>query len=302
MKFVVTGGAGFIGSHLTKFLLENGHNVIVIDNLARGSLENLRKVESKIEFHKISILEYDKLKEIVKDVDGVFHEAALASVPDSFKDPEKYFEVNATGTENILKLAKEFGFKVVFASSSSIYGDQTKFPIQEDAVRKPLNPYGESKLQAEKFAEQYAKDGVKVIGLRYFNVFGIGQNPNYAGVIPRFIARLEQKKPPIIEGDGSQLRSFTYVDDVVKANFLAFKSNVDHALINIATGSNTSINELAKIIIGLSGLSLQPIYDKPRKGDIHTSYANVTLAKKLFRWSPETSLQEGLKKIFPRNN
>ncbi len=114
MKFVVTGGAGFIGSHLTKFLLENGHNVIVIDNLARGTLENLREIESKIEFHKISILEYDKLKEIVKGVDGVFHEAALASVPDSFKDPEKYYQVNAVGTKNILKLAKEFGFKVVF--------------------------------------------------------------------------------------------------------------------------------------------------------------------------------------------
>ena len=154
MKFVVTGGAGFIGSHLTKFLLENGHNVIVIDNLARGTLENLREVESKIEFHKISILEYDKLKEIVKGADGVFHEAALASVPDSFKDPEKYYQVNAIGTENILKLAKEFGFKVVFASSSSIYGDQIKFPIKEDATRKSLNPYGESKLQAEKFAEQ----------------------------------------------------------------------------------------------------------------------------------------------------
>jgi len=302
MKFVVTGGAGFIGSHLTKFLLENGHDVIVIDNLARGSMKNLREVESKIEFHKISILEYDKLKEIVKNVDGVFHQAALAFIPDSFKDPEKYYQVNAIGTKNILKLAKEFGFKVVFASSSSIYGDQTKFPIKEDAVRRPLNPYGESKLQAEKFAEQYAKDGVKVIGLRYFNVFGIGQNPNYAGVIPIFMERLSENKSPIIEGDGTQIRSFTYVDDVVNANFLAFRSNVDHAFINIATSSKTSINQLAKIMIGLSGLSLETIYDKPRKGDIHTSHADITRAEELIGWTPKISLEEGLKKIFPINN
>ena len=298
MKFVVTGGAGFIGSHLTKFLLENGHDVIVIDNLARGSMKNLKEVESKIEFHKISILEYDKLKEIVKNVDGVFHQAALAFIPDSFKDPEKYYQVNAIGTENILKLSKEFGFKVVFASSSSIYGDQTKFPIKEDASRNSLNPYGESKLRAEKFAEQYAKDGVKVIGLRYFNVFGIGQNPNYAGVIPIFMERLSENKPPIIEGDGTQIRSFTYVDDVVNANFLAFRSNVDHAFINIATNQKTSINELAKIMIKLSGKSLKPIYDKPRQGDIHTSIADITLAEKLIEWSPKVSLDEGLKKIF----
>ncbi len=300
MKFLVTGGAGFIGSHLTKFLLKNGHKVIVIDNLARGSLENLKDVESKIEFHKISVLEYDKLKEIVKDVDGVFHQAALAFIPDSFKDPEKYYQVNAIGTENILKLAKEFGFKVVFASSSSIYGDQTTFPIKEDATRKPLNPYGESKLQAEKFAERYSKEGVKVIGLRYFNVFGIGQNPNYAGVIPKFIERLVNNKPPIIEGDGTQIRSFTYVDDVVTANFLAFKSNVDYALINIATCQKTSINDLAKIMIGLSGLTLQPIYEKPRKGDIHTSHAAINLAEKLIGWMPKISLDDGLKRIFPK--
>ncbi len=190
MKFVVTGGAGFIGRHLTKYLLDAGNEIIVIDNLRRGTLDNLKEVKDQIEFHKTNILDYDNLKEIVKNVDAVFHQAALGSVPQSFKEPEEYHKVNAVGTENLFKLAKQFGFKVVYASSSSIYGEQTEFPIKEDANRKPLNPYGESKLQAEKFAEKYAKEGVKIIGLRYFNVFGIGQNPNYAGVIPKFIERL----------------------------------------------------------------------------------------------------------------
>jgi len=297
MKFVVTGGAGFIGSHLTKFLLENEHNVIVIDNLARGSLENLKDVESKLEFHETGILDFDELKKILKNVDGVFHQAALGSVPQSFKEPEEYHRVNALGTENLLKLAKEFGFKMVFASSSSVYGQQTKFPIKEDATKNPLNPYGESKLQAEKFAEQYAKEGVNVIGLRYFNVFGIGQNPNYAGVIPRFMKRLQENKSPIIQGDGTQRRCFTYIDDVVNANFLAFNSDVKHAFVNIASTKTTSVNDLAKIMINLTGKDVEPIHEASRQGDIHTSQADATLAEKLFGWSSKISLEEGLKKI-----
>ena len=299
MKFVVTGGAGFIGRHLTKYLLDAGNEIIVIDNLRRGTLDNLKEVKDQIEFHKTNILDYDNLKEIVKNVDAVFHQAALGSVPQSFKEPEEYHKVNAVGTENLFKLAKQFGFKVVYASSSSIYGEQTEFPIKEDANRKPLNPYGESKLQAEKLAEKYAKEGVKIIGLRYFNVFGIGQNPNYAGVIPKFIERLSQLKAPIIEGDGTQTRNFTYVSDVVDANIRAFKSDVSHAFLNIATGKPVSINELAEILIQMFGQSTKPIYEKPRKGDIHKSLADITLAKKLIGWSPKVTLEDGLKKIFP---
>ena len=300
MNFIVTGGAGFIGSHLAKYLIKKGHNVSVIDSLRRGNLDNLKEIKDKIDFQEIDILDYDKMKDVAKNVDGIFHQAALGSVPQSFKEPEEYYRVNAIGTENVLKLAKEFGFKVVYASSSSVYGNQEKFPVKEDAEKKPLNPYGKSKLESEQFAKKYADMGVKVIGLRYFNVFGIGQNPNYAGVIPNFIERLVQHKPPIIFGNGNQLRNYTFVDDVVEANMLAFENKTEHAFINIATGVMTSVKELAELMIRLSGLSLEPIYEKAREGDIEKSQADTSLAKDLIKWIPKITLKEGLKKIFPK--
>lgn len=300
MNLIVTGGAGFIGSHLTKYLIKKGHSVSVIDSLRRGSFENLREIKDQIDFQEIDILDYEKMKNIAKNADGIFHQAALGSIPQSFKEPEEYHRVNAIGTENVLKLAKEFGFKVVYASSSSVYGNQDKFPIKEDAEKKPLNPYGQSKLESEQFAKKYADDRVKVIGLRYFNVFGIGQNPNYAGVIPKFIERLVQHKPPIIYGDGNQLRNFTFVDDVVEANVLAFENKIEHAFMNIATGVMTSVKELATIMIRLSGLSIEPTYEKARDGDIEKSQADISLAKNLINWVPKTTLEEGLEKIFPK--
>ena len=300
MKFVVTGGAGFIGSHLAKYLINNDHEVIIIDDLTRGSLDNIDEIKNEIEFHKVDISNYDEINSVIDKPDGIFHQAALASVPQSFKEPEKYHKVNVIGTENIFKIGKKYGAKIVFASSSSIYGDQTRFPVQEDAEKHPLNPYGQNKLDDEKISSKYAADGLRVIGLRYFNVFGIGQNPSYAGVIPKFIERLSQHKPPIIEGDGNQIRSFTFVDDVVRANILAFQSDINHTFFNIATENTTTINELAEIIIKISGLDLKPIYDKPRKGDIKKSYADISRAKKLLGWYPKTNLEEGLKKIFPK--
>ena len=300
MKFVVTGGAGFIGSHLAKHLIKNEHEVIIIDDLARGSLDNIDKIKNEIEFHKVDISNYDKINSVIDKPDGIFHQAALASVPQSFKEPEKYHKVNVIGTENIFKIGKKYSAKIVFASSSSIYGDQTRFPVQEDAEKHPLNPYGQNKLDDEKISSKYAVEGLQVIGLRYFNVFGIGQNPSYAGVIPKFIERLSQHKPPIIEGDGNQIRSFTFVDDVVRANILAFQSDSNHTFFNIATENMTTINELAEIMIKISGLDLKPIYVKPRKGDIKKSYADISRAKKLLGWYPKINLEEGLKKIFPK--
>ena len=300
MKFIVTGGAGFIGSHLAKFLIKNNHEVSIIDNLVRGTLDNISEIKNDAEFHKVDISNYNELDTVIDSVDGIFHEAALASVPQSFKEPERYHEVNAIGSENIFKIAKKYDAKVVFASTSSVYGDQTHFPVKEDAETHPLNPYGKSKLEAEKFASKYAKEGVRAIGLRYFNVFGIGQNPDYAGVIPKFIERLSKHESPIIEGDGKQIRSFTFVDDVVKANFLAFQSDVNHEFINIASEDMTTINELAEIMIEMSELDLKPIYDEPRKGDIKKSNADITKAKKLLNWIPGITLQEGLEKIFPK--
>jgi UDP-glucose 4-epimerase len=300
MKFVVTGGAGFIGSHLSRFLVKNNHEVIIIDNLIRGTLNNISEIKDDVEFHKVDISNYNEIDAVVDSVDGIFHEAALASVPQSFKEPERYQEVNAIGSENIFKLGKKHNAKVVFASTSSVYGDQTKFPVSENAQTNPLNPYGQSKLEAEKFATKYASDGLKVIGLRYFNVFGIGQNPEYAGVIPKFIERISQHKPPTIEGDGNNIRSFTFVDDVVQANILAFQSNVNHEFINIASEDMTSINELAKMMIKMSGLDLKPIYDEPRKGDIKKSNADISKAKEVLKWDTKITLEEGLKRIFPK--
>jgi len=300
MKFVVTGGAGFIGSHLAKYLVKNNHKVVILDNLVRGSLTNMGEIKNEIEFHKVDISNFDEIDSVIDKPDGIFHQAALASIPQSFKEPERYHEVNTLGSENIFKLGKKHGVKVVFASTSSVYGDQTHFPVSEDADTHPLNPYGQSKLDAEKIASKYAAEDHQIIGLRYFNVFGIGQNPAYAGVIPKFIERLSQHKPPIIEGDGTQIRGFTYVDDVIQANMLAFQSNTNHAFINIASEKMTTINELAEIMIKLSGLDVKPIYDKPRKGDIKKSNADISKAKKLLRWTPNITLEEGLKKIFPR--
>ena len=300
MKFVVTGGAGFIGSHLSRFLVKNNHEVVIIDNLIRGTLNNITEIKDDVEFHKVDISNYNEIDAVVDSIDGIFHEAALASVPQSFKEPERYQEVNAIGSENIFKLGKKHNAKVVFASTSSVYGDQTKFPVNENAHTNPLNPYGQSKLEAEKFASKYASKGLKVIGLRYFNVFGIGQNPEYAGVIPKFIERISQHKPPKIEGDGNNIRSFTFVDDVVQANILAFQSNVNHEFINIASEDMTSINELAKIMIEMSGLNLKPIYEEPRKGDIKKSNADISKAKELLKWNTKITLEEGLKRIFPK--
>lgn len=297
MHLVVTGGAGFIGNHIVRHLLDRGHSVEVIDNLHSGRMENLEGLENKIKFHKIDILEYDKLKKIVKDVDGVFHEAALTVVQESFAKPKEYYMVNVVGTENIFKLAKEFGFKIVYASSSSVYGNTEKIPITEDTIRKPLNPYGETKLQDELLAEKYSVDGVTIIGLRYFNVYGKGQTSSYAGVITKFLERLRERQPPIINGDGSQVRDFVHVEDVAKANLLAMEKRINSSFINIGTGKITSILDLANMMIDAANIQLKPIHGKPLDGDVKVSQADVSLAKELLNWKAEMKLQDWLVKI-----
>ena len=301
MNFIVTGGAGFIGSHLTKYLVEQKHSVTVIDNIRNGKKEKLGSVLKEIEFVDINILDFKKLRDVLKNADGVFHQAALTDVQESFARKKKYFDVNVNGTENILKIAKEFDLKVVFASSASVYGDTNKIPTKEDSERKPINPYGETKLQAEYRCEKYAKLGVSIIGLRYFNVYGRGQNDAYAGVITRFLANIKNGKPPTIYGDGLQVRDFVFVDDVVKANLLAMTNKVHHALINIGSGIALSIKELADIMIKISGLKINPVYDNAIKGDIRASQADIELARKLLRWKPKTKLKDWLKEVIPKN-
>ena len=297
MNLIVTGGAGFVGSHLVKYLVKKGHDVTVIDNLHKGKKENLEDVFNKIEFLEIDIRDYDALRDCLKNTDGVFHEAALIAVPESFLTPQEYYDVNVHGTENILKLAKEIDFKLVYASSSSVYGDTTKIPIKEHFERKPINPYGQTKLEAEFLAEKYSKSGVKVIGLRYFNIFGIGQTGSYAGVITKFIKNLDEKKPLIINGNGTHVRDFIYIEDVVKANLVAMESKGGSGFFNIGTGIATSIKELAQIMIELSDSSVDLIFSEPLKGDIKKSLADTGLTEKMLGWKFTVDLRSGLQKI-----
>ena len=294
MRFVVTGGAGFVGSHLVQLLIENNHEIIVIDNLHTGKKENLKSMIDKIEFQKIDIRNYESMKNILKNIDGVFHQAALTVVQDSFSNPKEYYDVNVQGTENIFKLSIENKFKVVYASSSSVYGHKQKMPIEENMERKPINPYGQTKLECEHLFEKYSKLGGSIIGLRYFNIFGKGQTVEYAGVITKFIERLKEGKAPIIFGKGSQIRDFISVDDIAKANLMAMNCNKSNLLVNIGSGKAISILELANMMIKISGIELNPTFTKSLQGDIEKSHADISLAKKSFGWKPEITLQEWL--------
>ena len=298
MKFVVTGGAGFIGSQLVKYLLNENYEITIIDNLCTGRLENLSGFEDKIDFHNLDILELNELRKIVKDSDGIFHLAALTSVQESYLQKEKYHSVNVDGTENIFKLAKEFKIKVIYASSSSVYGHPRSIPIKEDFLRNPINPYGTTKLNDEILAEHYSNSGVEIIGLRFFNVYGIGQTGDYAGVITKFNESIQAGKPPTIFGDGSHVRDFVSVEDVAKANLLAMQSDFNNGFVNIGTGITTSVAELANLMIKLSNKTLKPIFTDLPEGDVKASQADVNLAKKLVSWEYETSLEAGLRKFF----
>ena len=297
MRFVVTGGAGFVGSHLVQLLIKNNHEVIVIDNLHTGKKENLESVIDKIEFQKIDIRNYESMENILKNIDGVFHQAALTVVQDSFSNPKEYYDVNVQGTENIFKLSIENKFKVVYASSSSVYGHKQKMPIKENMETKPINPYGQTKLECEYLFEKYSKLGGSIIGLRYFNIFGKGQTVEYAGVITKFIERLKEGKAPIIFGKGSQIRDFISVDDIAKANLMAMNHNESNLLVNIGSGKAISILELANMMIKISGIELNPTFTKSLQGDIEKSHADISLAKKSFSWKPEITLQEWLNEI-----
>jgi len=297
MKYVVTGGAGFIGSHITEKLVERGDTTTVIDNMNTGKEENLESVRDKINFVKGNILDIDLLENITKDVDGVFHQAALASVQDSFDQPDEYHNVNVNGTENILKLSKKYGFKVVYASSSSVYGDPIRIPIKESDEKNPINPYAETKLKKEKLAIKYSKMGVSVIGLRYFNVFGKGQSKEYAGVLKLFLERIKDKLPPKINGDGTQFRDFVHVGDVVNANLMSMDSDITHEFFNVGTNTAITILDLAKNIIQYSGLNIEPIFRPALDGDVHQTKANIDLIKKKIGWEPSIMLVDWVKDI-----
>jgi len=302
MKILVTGGAGFIGSHIAEYLVQRGDDVTVLDNLITGSKENLTKISDKINFVNGDIRDHKLLEKLVSDTTGVFHEAALASVQQSFSMKDEYIAVNVAGTENIFKLAKEYGFKIVYASSSSVYGNPKKIPVKEDDERKPINPYAKTKLDGEDLAKKYSEIGVKVIGLRYFNVFGKRQSKEYAGVIKLFLQRIQQKKSPKINGDGLQTRDFVHIDDVVKANVLAMDSDINHRFLNVGSGLPTSVLDLANLIIEVSGLPLEPIHGPELSGDVKATQSDIKLIRKLLNWEPKMKLDDWLTKIISNNN
>ena len=300
MKYLVTGGAGFIGSNIVKLLVKNGHEVFIVDNLHTGSLSRLAEVKDKISFYKIDIRNFDELEQNFQNIDGIFHQAALTVVPESFEKPEEYHNVNVNGTKNIFKLAKRLGIKVVFASSSSVYGNVNKIPIKESFEKNPINPYGKTKVEKEKLAQEFWNDGVSIVGLRYFNVYGEGQTGSYAGVITQFMKKIGNDLPPIIHGKGNQIRDFISVEDVAKANLKSMESKTSQDFLNIGSGKSISILELAKLMIKISSKNLKPVFDEELPGDIEKSQADTSYSKEKIDWEYEIELEDGLKKLMAK--
>jgi len=295
----VTGGAGFIGSHTVDALLKEGTSVWVLDDLSTGSLRNLRrwKKDRKFRFRRGSTLRADMVEALTRKVDAVIHLAAVVSPYYSIEKPKVVNAVNVTGTINVLNAAlKAKTQRVVFASSSSVYGDQTLLPIAEDNPLHPITPYGASKVSGEKYCEAYNRTyRLSTVSLRYFNVYGERQRANpYSGVIAIFSKQLKRGVRPKIFGDGSQTRDFIHVSDVVRANLQALKATASDAF-NIGTGRPTSISELSSLLGRLAGrpdISLE--YSAARSGDIHDSYANVAKAREALRFQAQVDLNDGL--------
>jgi UDP-glucose 4-epimerase len=299
IKAVVTGGAGFIGSHITEELIQRGYHVIVIDDLSTGKMENIQHLldEGNLNFVRGSITDLALLQKFFSDADYIFHQAAIPSVPRSIKNPLASNEVNVTGTLNVLSAARDQGIKkVIFASSSSVYGDTPNLPKREDMTPNPQSPYAVTKLAAEYYCRVFTDVyGISTICLRYFNVFGARQNPDsqYAAVIPKFIKAIKEGKPPVIFGDGEQTRDFTFIKDVVHANILAAESKA-FGVFNIGKGDRISINQLAQIILKLNGKeNIKPLYEKGRLGDIKHSLADISKAQS-FGYKPEYDVEKGI--------
>lgn len=303
--FLVTGGAGFIGSNIVEYLLKyNAKKVVVLDNLSTGFEDNLKPYLSLPNFQFINgdICNIDDCNKACKAIDYIFHEAALGSVPRSIKNPIATHNVNATGFINVLLAAREANVKrVVYASSSSVYGDSKILPKVENQIGKQLSPYAVSKMTNELYGEIFAKTyDMQIIGLRYFNIFGPRQNPKgeYAAAIPLFINSLLNNTPPAINGDGEQTRDFTFVENAVQANIKAmFEQNVktDGTIFNIAVGERVSLNQLIEILKKLIGTKTQQTYRADRPGDVRDSLADISKAKNAINYLPLVKIEEGLK-------
>ena len=299
--FLITGGAGFIGSNIVDELVKRGERVRVLDNFSTGRRENIEPFLEQIELIKGDIRNYQVIADAMESVDFVIHEAALPSVPRSIKDPISTNEVNVTGTLHILQAAKDAGVKkVVFASSSSVYGNSKVLPKREDMTPNPLSPYAVSKLAGEKYCEIFHTIyNLPTVCLRYFNVFGPKQNPNsqYAAVIPKFISLVLEDKPLEIYGDGLQSRDFTYVSNVVQATILAAQVNKEvQGIINVACGERHFVLSLATTIGKILEKDVKSYHTQPRKGDVRDSFADITKAQKLLGYKVEIKFKEGLRR------
>lgn len=300
-RYMVTGGAGFIGSAIVAELIREGHDVSVLDNFCSGKKDNLASVISKINLIEGDIRDIELLKKVTKGMDYILHQAALRSVPKSIDDPQVYNDVNITGTLNLLMAACENKAKrFVFASSSSIYGDTTKFPQKEDDLPKLISPYALTKLAGEYWCRVFSKSyGLKTVSLRYFNVFGPKQSldDEYAVVIPKFIVCILNGEQPPIYGDGLQSRDFTYVDNVVRANLLAARTKgVSGMVFNVACGCDIKVIDLVKTINRILGKNIKPKYIPPRPGDVRRTLADIKLLKKYLGFKVGVDFQEGIKK------
>jgi UDP-glucose 4-epimerase len=299
MKVLVTGGAGFIGSHLAGALLARGDRVVVLDNFSSGRRSNLDRLAGEIELVEGDLRSYERVHAAMNGVELVFHEGALPSVPRSVQDPLTTNEVNVGGTLNVLLAARDEGTRrVIFASSSSVYGDADEFTRDETQRPQPLSPYGVAKLAAESYCRAFWQVyGLETVSLRYFNVFGPQQDPHsqYAAVVPRFIARLLDGKPPVIYGDGNQSRDFTYIGNVVAGNLLAASApNVAGEVLNLATGGSRTVNELSAAIQDTLGVKIEPVYEPGRVGEVKHSAADISRAVTVLGYEPAQSVEQGI--------
>ncbi|MDQ1280686.1 MAG: family oxidoreductase [Thermoproteota archaeon] len=302
-RIIVTGGAGFIGSHLAEALLKEGAEVIVLDDFSSGKQSNLEHSmkNENFTFYRGDIRDKEIISKLFKEVDVVFHEAAQINIKKSVEDPITTNDVNVNGTLNILKACVDNRVKrLIFASSCAVYGDSETLPIGEDTALKPISPYAASKLAAENYVRAFHRIyGLETVCLRYFNVYGPRQTLGpYSGVIPIFIDQLLKGEQLMIFGDGEQTRDFVNVKDIVEANVCALKTKAIGEVFNVATGQATSINELAQLLQKITGRTeLKPKHAEPRTGDIDQSYADISKSEKLLGYKPKTSLQQGLTEL-----